>query len=376
MGETTFLNGKQQTRDLSDHWDRMSKWVSQRFGQDGAATLTSLEPTPLSANGFAGESFILEMTRERAGVKEAERYLLKRKPTEHRFFPEHDFETEYRIQEVLSASRLAPVAPVLGYEADPEILGSPFYLISFVPGRPAPDNPIYYREGWLADLSPEDQKAVCTSGLQALAKLHSVPLEQTGADFLRRNKSGLQIDWDLAYWDRYAAVSWEGRPLGRLSDGRAWLDANKPQTEQLVISWGDARPGNMLFDGTRCRAIIDWDMASSGDREKDLGYLLAMDHQAQLVAEGDGGSRLQGWPSRKEMVEIYEAAAGTPADRKKLRFHRIFAAYQIACMYSRYVVMRPELDPETRARFLDEGAPPIDLMRRELDAADLPGCAN
>jgi aminoglycoside phosphotransferase (APT) family kinase protein len=375
MSDQPIYGDKPQTRDLSSYWDGMSEWVARNLGEDGPATLTSLEPTPSGANGFVGESFIVELTRGRGGAKRAARYLLKRKPTRHHYFPEHDFEAEYRVQAALSAAQFAQVAPVLGYEADPSILGSPFYLIGFVPGRAVPDNPIYYREGWLADLTPDDQRAVSTSGLEALARLHSVPLEKTGADFLRRGGSGAQIEWDLAYWDRFSAVSWLSAPPGRVREGRAWLEANKPRSEELVISWGDARPGNMMFDGTRCAAIIDWDMATSGDREKDLGYLLAMDLQAQRTADAVGGSRLGGWPSRMEMVEIYEAAAGRPVDRKKLRFHRIFAAYQIACMYSRYFKLRQDLDEAAKARFTDERAPPIDLMREELEAADLPGSA-
>jgi aminoglycoside phosphotransferase (APT) family kinase protein len=216
---------------------------------------------------------------------------------------------------------------------------------------------------------------VSISGLEALAALHSKPVEDVGAGFLRRNKVGPQIDWDLGYWDRFAAVSWIDQPIGRVSEGRAWLEAEKPNTERLVISWGDARPGNIIFDGTRCAAIIDWDMASAGDPEKDLGYLLAMDLQAERVADQAGGSRLLGWPSRAEMVDIYERAAGKPVDRKKLRYHRVFAAYQIACMYARYLTMRRDLDESTRAQFLNEKAPPIDLMREELEAGHLPGCA-
>lgn len=374
MKNETFYGEKPQTRDLAQYFGAMSRWVSRQLGQDEPVLMRSLEPTPISANGFAGESFILEVSRGRQRRKE--RYLLKRKPTQHVYFPDHDFEAEFRVQEAIAKIGLAPVAGVRGYEADGSILGSPFYLIDFVAGRAVPDRPLYHIDGWLAALPSKDQRAVGASGLRALAQLHSKPLNETGAGFLSRNKGGKQIDWDLHHWDRFSAVSWANGPVARVSEGRFWLENNKPQTENLVISWGDSRPGNILFEGTESAAIIDWDMASAGDPEKDLGYWLAMDLQFERVADQMGGSRLTGWPSRKDMVDIYEEAAGRPVDRKKLRYYRIFAAYQIACMYSRYIVMRTDLDEETRRKFLNERSPPIDLIREELEAAHLPGCAN
>lgn len=373
MADLDPYGEKPQTRDLSSYFDGMRAWVETRLGKDEPAAMTSLQPTPAGANGFAGESFILDVAYGANGAARSARYLLKRKPTQHKYFPEHDFAAEYRAQETVGRAKLAPVAHVKGYEDDTSVLGSPFYLISFVKGRPVPDFPNYFVEGWLRDAGPEAQRAVSTAGLSALAQLHAKPLAALGAEFLHRGKSGAQIDWDLGLWDRFAAVAWKSEPLGRVSEGRAWLEQNKPTEGPLVISWGDARPGNIMFDGARCAAIIDWDMVSAGDPEKDLGYLLAMDLQAERSATG--GSRLEGWPGRAEMVAIYERAAGKPVDQKKLRYHRIFAAYQIACMFARYISMRRDLDDGARAQYLNEKSPPLDLMREELDAAHLPGNA-
>ncbi len=375
MADRDPYGDKPQTRDLSQYFDAMRAWVSDRLGENEPARMVDLQPTPPGANGFAGESFLLDVAYGKSGAERSARYLLKRKPTRHQYFPEHDFAAEYRAQEVVGRARLAPVAQVKGYQESADVLGSPFYLISFVKGRPVPDFPNYFRAGWLAECTPEHQCAVSAAGLTALAQLHAKPIEAIGASFLQRGKAGAQLDWDLGLWDRFAAVSWKDAPLGRVSEGRVWLEQNKPNEGPLVISWGDSRPGNMMFDGTRCAAIIDWDMVSSGDPEKDLGYLLAMDLQAERTADQSGGSLLKGWPTRGEMVDIYEKAAGKAVDRKKLRYHRIFAAYQIACMYARYLNTRKDLDEATRPQYLNDKAPPLDLIREELEAAHLPGSA-
>lgn len=371
MADHDPYGDKPQTRDLSRYFGAMRAWVEDRLGEDEPARMLSLEPTPAGANGFAGESFILEVGYGREARKA--RYLLKRKPTQHQYFLEHDFVAEYRAQEAVARARLAPVAQVKGYEEDSAVLGSPFYLISFVKGRPVPDVPNYFSEGWLKDAPAETQRAVSAAGLTALAHLHAKPLTAVGAQFLNRAKGARQIDWDLALWDRFSAAAWKGNPLGRVTEGRAWLEQNKPEEGPLVISWGDSRPGNIMFDGAQVTALIDWDMVSAGDPEKDLGYLLAMDLQAERSAAG--GSQLSGWPTRREMADIYERAAGKPVDQKKLRYHRVFAAYQIACMFARYVNMRRDIDDATRAQYLNAGSPPIDLMREELEAAHLPGSA-
>src|SRR5882762_4030074 len=122
MKNETLYGVKPQTRDLTQYFGAMSRWVSRQLGQDEPVLMRSLEPTPISANGFAGESFILEVSRGRE--KRKQRYLLKRKPTQHVYFPDHDFEAEFRIQEAIAKIELAPVAGVRGYEADGSILGS------------------------------------------------------------------------------------------------------------------------------------------------------------------------------------------------------------------------------------------------------------
>src|SRR5258708_34088029 len=197
MNEVTFHGEKPQTRDLSAHREKMSDWVSKHLAAAEPARMISLEPTPEDSNGYVGESFILDVARGRPGRETDQRFLLKRKPTKHRYFPEHDFQAEFRVQEVLARDGTVPVAPVGEYEPDETILGSPFYLLGFVDGRALTDRP-YYSEGvWLAELPASDQRAICISGLSALAAIHAVPIAASGAGFLHRAKPGEdQIDWN------------------------------------------------------------------------------------------------------------------------------------------------------------------------------------
>ena len=52
-----------------------------------------------------------------------------------------------------------------------------------------------------------------------------------------------------------------------------WLDANWPDDgEHVELCWGDARPGNEMFDGTDVIGVFDWEMVSLGNGESDLGW--------------------------------------------------------------------------------------------------------
>ncbi len=361
------LGEKPQTRDLDRYFDSLSQWVGTNLQINGTATLQSVEPTSSEANGFAGESFIIAVSTPEAGEQ---KYLLKRKPTKLIYFPDHDFEAEYRIQELLHTTGHAPVAPTYGYEADPSVAGSPFYILGFVPGEPTPDRPPFYAGGWVKDASEEQQRAVCVSGLEALAKLHSKTIDQLGADFLLRAAPGQsELDWDIARWDRFTAVGWRDEPLDLVKETRQWLEDNKPQQSDLVVSWGDARPGNMLFQLDKCNAIIDWDLVSCGEPETDLGFWLTFDLQFLRSTEAMGETpSLPGWPSYDEMIEIYSKALGRDIDMAKLRFYRIYAAWQCGILYARFMTMRSDLPDEEWATFVNEQAPPIAMMAETMSA--------
>ena len=376
MSVEDFRTSKPQTRDLSQYFDSLADWVHTHIEPLGKSRLTRLEPTSEGANGFVGESFIIEVEHDDGGAaQKKKRYLLKRKPTGYRYFPDHDFAAEYLTQEFLSNSKLA-VAEFIGYDTGSDVLGSPFYIIAFVEGNPTPDKPSQYHSGWLKESSADMQRAVCRAGVRAMAMLHSKTIEELGLSFLKRAVDGqTDLDWELAKWDRFSDVAWlDDKPLAVAREARQWLEDNKPAADYSVISWGDARPGNMLFDAGQCNAIIDWDMVGANQPEKDLGYWLHMDLNFQRFAENLGDSELPGWPSRTEMVDIYQEALGRDIDCKRLRYHRIFSGWQSVCMFSRF---NRTLNKENYHQFVNEEVgPPLQALREGLDLADQPGDVN
>jgi len=365
VSEQAIYKEKPQLRDLAEHTEKLAEWVSQKVGEPNQYSLASLKPMSPDANGFAGETFVVTLTTPKSDTV---RCILKRKPTKHLYFLEHDFDGEVRTQRALGTR--VPVARVIAYEQSSSILGSAFYLMEYVEGVPTKDHPSYYRESWLSELPAEGQYRICASGLQALALLHSVEIDEIGAGFLRRATTDVgQHIYNLDVWRRFSDAAWCGEGPSFVVEGERWLRENAPVPARIAVSWGDARPGNILFRNQECVALIDWDMVGAAAPEQDLGYWLAMDYQFQLVAEQMGGSCLTGWPDRRAMVKIYEAAARRTIDRDALAYYRVFAAYKIANMFARFLSMQAELDATKRAAMTTEASPPIAVLRKEMDAA-------
>ena len=61
----------------------------------------------------------------------------------------------------------------------------------------------------------------------------------------------------------------EGRPQAVADPAWAWLEANWPANDDVLeLCWGDARPGNQMYDEQgNVLGIFDWEMVSIGDAE-------------------------------------------------------------------------------------------------------------
>ena len=81
---------------------------------------------------------------------------------------------------------------------------------------------------------------------------------------------------------------------------------------------GDFRLGNTLFASetpARLAAVLDWEMATIGDPLADIGYLCMMwsessDPRGGLREHLGKVTRAEGFPTRAELIERYEAGSG------------------------------------------------------------------
>ena len=90
------------------------------------------------------------------------------------------------------------------------------------------------------------------------------------------------------------------------------MQANAPAADpELGLCWGDARINNQLFGPDfEVRAVVDWEMVTLADPMMDLGWWLFLDRHFH---EGMPAPRLEGFPTREEMVARYEQTSGRTA---------------------------------------------------------------
>ena len=107
--------------------------------------------------------------------------------------------------------------------------------------------------------------------------------------------------------------------------------ANQPDEQgEVVLSWGDSRIGNIIWDDFQAAAVLDWEMASLGQPEMDLGWFLYFDSQ---FTDPLGVPRPAGFPSHEETIERYSESMGRPM--RDLFFYEIFSGFRFAVVMLR-----------------------------------------
>ncbi|MEH0422106.1 phosphotransferase family protein [Streptomyces sp. B21-083] len=250
----------------------------------------------------------------------ATRWVVRRPPLGHVLATAHDMRREHRVISALHPTSVPVPRPVLLCE-DESVLGSPFYVMEFVPGTP------YRTADQLTPIGPARTRDVVLSLVDTLVELHAVdPVEVGLADFGR--PEGF-LDRQLRRWGKQLDAS-RNRDLAGIDELQAALGRALPQSSAPAIVHGDYRLDNVLIDtDDRITAILDWEMSTLGDPLTDLGLLVmysmplgAPDSPVSTTAEAAGH------PSPAELIERYAARSGR--DVSSVAWYTAFAWFKLA----------------------------------------------
>jgi aminoglycoside phosphotransferase (APT) family kinase protein len=226
-------------------------------------------------------------------------------------------------------------------------LGRAFFVMERIEGAPAADAPPYTVKGWLHEATPTEQSQVCRLGLDVLARIHHVDWEAVGLGFLRENRANpVGLRRQQADDEEFLAWATAGRSIPMFDAAAAWLAAAVPADGELVLSWGDARLGNMLFRDHRPVAVLDWEMVTLAEPGADLGWWLVF---SQIHTIGIARPNLPGFPDDEEVVATYERLAGRRITN--LHFYEVRAALRAGLLLLKYA------DAMVEAGRLDPAAP-------------------
>lgn len=232
-------------------------------------------------------------------------------------FPIDDFDLQAAVMRALGASGL-PVPSVLAIENDSGWLGTPFLVMTRAPGRTVGDAPAV--DPWLADLPTATQRRIHEDYLDALATIHRVDWRTADLEATLRT-AGPKLETDLDWWSSYVDWASGGDPAPALVAHLQWcIDAAPAVAHDPSLCWGDARLGNVLFlDDGSTSALLDWELASIGPPEMDLGWYLALDQLTTKVI----GQQVPGFLGRDEAISRYQHHLGRSVEH--LDWHEIFA---------------------------------------------------
>jgi aminoglycoside phosphotransferase (APT) family kinase protein len=232
--------------------------------------------------------------------------------------------------DAVAGARAGPIAPLIGYEPDASVLGSPFFVMGFVDGEVPRENPLYTQSGFFVDATPEQRARLVDDGLRLLARFHELDWRAAGLDFLVDDGVTPGTARQLEVWEQYAIRELDGRVHPGLERALPWLHAHLPTDERLVLCWGDSRPGNIIWQDFRGACLTDFEAASIASPDQDLGWWLMFDRWSH---ESFGAERLAGEPDRDEQRRRYAEYAGRPVP--DTTFHEVFAAARYAAIVVR-----------------------------------------
>jgi aminoglycoside phosphotransferase (APT) family kinase protein len=235
-------------------------------------------------------------------------------------------------------------------EENLDLFGATFYVMGQVNGRVPTDNPPYHQGGWLTEAPAEERRAIWLNCFEAMAKIHRLDHRALGFGVLERPDLGeTALDQMIAQYEQFLAWAARGRPQPTTDAALVWVKANRPKDEPTGLVWGDARIGNIIYQGTTPAAVIDWEMVSTGSPEMDLAWAIFLDRHH---SEGINTPRLEGFPSYDETIAHYQKHSGHNV--KHLHYYEVFAGFRFAVIMIRLAQQMREygiMDAETSAAF-------------------------
>jgi aminoglycoside phosphotransferase (APT) family kinase protein len=303
---------------------RFSDWLGSVTGEPAEVTVTQM------IGGASCEMFRLE----RLGQS----WVVRRAPLASVSDTAHHVVREARIIESLAGSQV-PVPTILAIGDDPDVIGAPFFVMSFV------DGDVVRRDGLPEALAaqPQSHHAIGEGLIDTLVSLHEVDWRSTPLAEMSHPDGFLarQVDRWMSQLESYRS-----RDLNGVDDVAGWLAANQPAGGDLTVMHGDYKLDNVLWSRQpppRVVSVVDFEMTTVGDPLIDLAWALNFwPEEGNLIAIAPPGSpngiAADQCQSPKQLIDRYAGATGR--DLSGFDWYQAFSAWKLAIVleasYAKY----------------------------------------
>ncbi|GAC1327224.1 MAG: phosphotransferase family protein [Candidatus Dormibacteria bacterium] len=276
----------------------------------GESAVTNLVNTSL---GRSRENWSFDLAWQENGVKRWEPLMLRRDPLGG--LVETDRVREFRILRALEDVSV-PAPAVRWLDADGKWFERPSLIMRREPGVcdyfvVSGTRPLSERVG-LAERFCDLLALVHTVDWRSseLARIFDDPGAGAALAELDQWEAVLRADQREAYPEIELAIQ--------------WLRTSPPEATTTVLVHGDYKPGNILLEGTRVGALLDWELAHLGDPMEDLGWVTQPLRRREHLIPG-------AW-EESQLFERYQERSGITVDPEHVRWWNMFATFRTAVM--------------------------------------------
>jgi len=275
------------------------------------------------------------------------RLVLRRKPPGKLLPSAHAVDREFRIISALGKTDV-PVARAHALCLDESVIGTAFYVMSYVEGR-------VLWEPTLPGLAPGERRAIYDALNDVIARLHRVDYVALGlADF---GRPGNYVQRQINRWTQQYRAS-ETEKIEAMDRLIEWLPAHVPEDEETRIVHGDYRLDNVIFHPSEPRilAVLDWELSTLGNPLSDFAYHMMSWRLGQAAYRGLGGHDLAvlGIPGEDEYRRMYCERTGR-ASIAHWDFYMAYNMFRLAAILQG-IMGRVVEGTAANARALETGA--------------------
>lgn len=285
-----------------------------------AAQLPDFRP-PLTVGQFKGGQASPTFLLQSPGQNHV---LRKRQVAKKGSTLKENIERDFTLLQSLHRAGLPTGTPKLVC-LDDSIIGTPFYLLEYVPGR-------HFNDPTLPGMDAKQRQSIYAIMAETLAAIHAIDPAITGLPQIPSGKEYLQRQI-TALLQQYATSRTDDIPaMERLLE---WLPSNIPKAGAASLIHGNLRLDNLVFHPSepRVMAILDWDLATIGHPLADLA-INCMPYRVTIPGIGSlqGVDFIEtGIPGEPDYLNHYCQAA----KRQSLthwQFFLAFALFRVAVM--------------------------------------------